>query len=116
MIKLPYDEKSPYSIHHNYLYEISPTLSEVIKDLNWGFNKLIISGAVKLIENIWIEDYTYINTIGEKHCIEILKHDPGLWKEWPIIKNLHYKIKSGTIVGSGKIPKFAIIWIKNEDN
>lgn len=72
------------------LFDVSTTVSEAVKALGWGHNKLIRNGGVRIADEI------------------------KLWKEWEIVKDPNTKIDSCCFIGTKKkIARIVITDIAN---
>lgn len=86
MKQLAFDEKDPFSIHKQFLYDKVPTAKQVAADAGFAWREMRCKDAMKM-------------------------HDALLWKDWP---SCGAEILSGTIVGYGKKPSFVIVWVGEE--
>jgi len=69
-------------MYGTYVFDSEPFLYEVIKELEWGANRLIRNGNIK------IKDGRKANDI--------------LIRNWPVIADPHFKLKDQTLLAKGK--------------
>ena len=74
-------------------FDVSTTVSEVVKALGWGHNKLIRSGGVRVTDEL------------------------KLWKDWDVVKDPHTQIDACCFIGTKKkVAKIIITDIANGIN
>ncbi len=80
------------SIYRQLLFKNAPTISEVVKHMNWGGNKLIRQGGVRS------------ESVAERR----------LWKRWDILKNPQSIIHNSTIIGTRKGMTCVVVWVESD--
>ena len=92
-LKIPYNQDDVYSIFSQYLYEDSPQLSEVVRDIDWGNNKIIRGGGIRISEDHQVHGQLVT------------------FKNWKQETSPYFTLKSGTALSTKGGRKIVIIWV-----